>query len=115
MFYDLHIRRGEWPKAQYYVPRAPANLVLGLIGFGGSAKELYKIFHFGFGSKVIAYYPRVSEEMKRDYEVDFVSFDKLLAESDIVSLHVPLTDETRHMINASALAKMKRDANAFFF
>ena len=109
-YYDRGIRRGEWPKATYYAPRAPRNLTLGLYGFGASAKELYKIFHFGFGSRVITCDPYVPEAVRSQYEVEFVDFDTLLCESDILSVHAPLTPETRHIMNMDAFRKMKNDA-----
>ena len=50
--------------------------------------------------------PMFSE--KGEYEwIDFVSFDELLAQSDLISVHAPLNDHTRHMLNSAAFAKMK--------
>jgi glyoxylate reductase len=48
------------------------------------------------------------EEAERELGVEFADMDRLYAESDFISLHVPLTDETRHMINKEAFNKMKR-------
>ena len=109
-YYDRHIRQGQWPKAQYYMPRSPKDLVLGLYGFGGSAKELYKIWHFGFGSKVITCDPYVPEEVRSQFEVTFVDFDTMLKESDVLSIHAPLNDETYHIFSTDAFKKMKNDA-----
>ena len=109
-YYDRHIRQGQWPKAQYYMPRSPKDLVLGLYGFGGSAKELYKIWHFGFGSKVITCDPYVPEEVRRQFEVTFVDFDTMLKESDVLSIHAPLNDETYHIFSTESFKKMKNDA-----
>ena len=109
-YYDRRIRQGQWPKAQYYVPRSPKDLVLGLYGFGGSAKELYKIWHFGFGTKVITCDPYVPEEVRSQFDVTFVDFDTMLKESDILSVHAPLNDETYHIFGADAFKKMKNDA-----
>lgn len=109
-YYDRHIRQGQWPKASYYMPRSPKDLVLGLYGFGGSAKELYKIWHFGFGSKVITCDPYVPEEVRSRYEVTFVDFETMLKESDVLSIHAPLNDETYHIFGADAFKKMKNDA-----
>ena len=109
-YYDSRIRQGLWPKAGYYMPRAPRHMILGLVGFGGSAKELYKIFRFGFGSQVKAYDPFISEEARRGYEVDFVDFETLLAECDIVSLHLPLNADTKHIMNAETFSRMKKDS-----
>jgi len=110
LYYDSHIRQGEWPKARHHVPRLPRNLTLGLYGFGGSAKEMYRIFRQGFQSRVIACDPYVPLEARKDYDVEFVDEDTLLRESDILSLHIPLTEETRHIINWDAFCKMKSNA-----
>ena len=110
LMYDRKIRAGGWPKATGHLPRAPRNMTLGLYGFGGSARELYQIFRFGFGSRVIACDPYVPEAAKSAYEVEFVDFDQLLAQADIVSVHAPLTPQTRHIFNAEAFRKMKEDA-----
>ena len=107
LYYDKGIRAGKWPKATYYLPKAPKDMVLGLYGFGGSAKELYKIFHDGFGSKVITCDPYAQ---KGDYDVTFVDFDTLLAESDILSIHAPLLPETYHIFSTDAFRKMKSSA-----
>lgn len=109
-YYDRHIRRGEWPKAQYFEPRNLGGLTLGLYGFGGSARPLYRILHEGFGTKVIACDPFISKEEQAKYDVEFVNFDTMLRRSDILSIHAPLTDETRHIFNADAFKKMKNDA-----
>ena len=61
-----------------------------------------------FGCRVI-YYSASGKNHTADFEE--VDFETLLAESDILSLHCPLTEQTRHMMNAQAFAKMKKDRN----
>lgn len=75
----------------------------GIIGTGKIGQAMAKICK-GFGMKVIAYdmFPNNS----LDY-LEYVSLDELLARSDLISLHCPLTEETRHMINEGSIAKMK--------
>lgn len=109
-YYDRGIRKGEWRKAGGFAPRSPRDLTLGLYGFGGSARPLYDIFHRGFGSKVITYDPYIDKNIKENYDVEVVTFEQLLVESDIISIHAPLTEETRHVFNYDAFKKMKRDA-----
>lgn len=109
-FYDRGIRNGEWRKAAGPVPRNPKNLTLGLYGFGGSAKQLYNIFHHGFGTKVITCDPYLNKGIVKDWDVENVTFDELLERSDIVSIHAPLTPETRHIFNKETFQKMKNDA-----
>ena len=78
----------------------------GIVGKGRIAKELIKILH-GFGMKVLAYDLYPDTEFAKHYDVRMVSLDELYAESDIISLHCPLTPETTFLINAQSIAKMK--------
>lgn len=109
-YYDRRIRNGEWPKAKYYAPKSIPEITLGLYGFGGSAKPLYDIFRKGFHSRVITCDPYLPESIKEQFDVEVVDFDTLLKESDVISLHAPLNDETRHIFNREAFRKMKNDA-----
>ena len=76
---------------------------VGVVGTGKIGRIFIDICR-GFGMKVIAYdlFPA------KDSGIDYVALDELLEQSDIISLHCPLTDETRHMINAAAIEKMKK-------
>lgn len=110
-YYDRHIRNGEWPKGRYLLPKSVPDLTLGLYGFGGSARPLCRIFKEGFGCKTAACDPYVSEQVRAEYaDVAFLSFEELLAQSDIVSIHVPLNAETYHIFGEHAFKKMKRDS-----
>jgi len=109
-FYDRKIRNREWPKAKGPVPRDPKGLVLGLYGFGDSSKPLYRIFKDGFGLRVIANDKYIKPESLADFDVELVEFEKLLRESDIISIHAPLTYETKHIFNKDAFKLMKKDS-----
>lgn len=109
-YYDRGIRLGEWRKAGGPVPQDPKNLTLGLYGFGGSAQALYKIFHHGFGTRVISHDPYFASQKQEGWQVEFVSFAELLQQSDIISIHAPLTDETRHIFNRETFKQMKKSA-----
>src|SRR5262249_19787390 len=61
-----------------------------------------------FGMGVIAYDPFVSQQLARDLEIELSALDPLYAAWDYISLHVGLTPQTQSMINAAALAKMKK-------
>lgn len=86
-----------------------AGQTMGVLGIGriGSASARKAQ---GLGFNVIAFDPYVSDERFAELGVRKVDFDTLLAESDFLTLHVPLTDDTRKIINAEALAKMKSTA-----
>lgn len=110
-YYDREIRKGKWPKCKYLMPGDVRTMTLGLYGFGGAGRILHDIFTKAFGTKVIACDPYVSEDIKKQYpDVEFVDFDGLLKNSDIISIHCILTPETKHVFNAAAFKKMKNTA-----
>lgn len=80
----------------------------GVVGTGAIGARVAKIAA-AFGCRVLAYSRTAKQELV-DAGVQYVSLDELLAQSDFVSLHVPLTDATRGLINAAAIAKMKQGA-----
>ena len=80
----------------------------GVVGTGAIGARVAKIAA-AFGCKVLAYSRTAKQELV-DVGVQYVSLDELLVKSDFVSLHVPLTDATRGLINAAAIAKMKQGA-----
>lgn len=82
---------------------------LGLLGFGAIAKEVNKRA-LALGMKTITYDPYVSEKEILDRGAKAVSFDELLRESDFLSIHVPLTNETKGIIGEGELKLMKRTA-----
>lgn len=80
------------------------NKTAGIIGTGKIGAAMAKICH-GFGMKVIGY------DVYKNKELDFMTYkslDNVLEESDLISLHCPLTDETYHMINRDTIGKMKK-------
>lgn len=78
----------------------------GLIGTGRIGRIVGDILK-GFGVKVLAFDPYPNHEWARTAGVEYVTAEKLGKESDIISLHVPLTPETRHVIRAETIEKMK--------
>lgn len=107
---DRGVRNGVWRKAAGYLPPSPGNMTLGLYGFGGSARILYEIFNKGMGTRVITCDPYLKPDDIKDMDVTLVSFDELLEKSDILSVHVPLNEDTHHILNYEAFCKMKSTA-----
>lgn len=79
----------------------------GLIGLGKIAKEVAKILR-GFGMNVLAYDLYQDKEFAEKHDVKYTSLDEIYAKSDIISLHCPLTDQTKYIINDDSIAKMKQ-------
>lgn len=79
---------------------------VGIVGMGRIAKELIKILR-GFGMNVLAYDLYPDMEFAKEHQVRMVTLDELYAKSDIISLHCPLTDATKFLINKESIAKMK--------
>ncbi len=102
--------RGDWPRREL-IGRDASGRRLGLVGFGDIARHVARRAG-ALGMRVAACDPYVhaDDPAWRDHAAARLDFDRLLAESDAISLHVPLTDETRHLIDAAALARMKADA-----
>lgn len=104
---DQQVRRGEfWKKAA--LPRM-AGRTLGIVGLGRIGKALATRVS-GLGLKVLAYEPFPDREFVAKHAIELASFEDLLRRSDLVSLHLPLTDETHGLINRKTLALMKPGA-----
>lgn len=104
------VKAGKWNRTEdfCYWDRPLIELdgkVMGIIGTGRIGVETAKIAT-AFGMKVIAYAPRPQNSLAGAL-LDYVSLDELLMASDVISLHCPLTDETRGILNDSAFDKMK--------
>lgn len=80
---------------------------IGIIGIGHIGKEVIRIAK-GFGMHVIAYTRHPDEDLAKKLKITFHSLPELLGLSDVVTLHVPLSKETRHMINKRNIGKFKK-------
>lgn len=96
---DRGVRGGQWPRT---LGLQLTGKTLGLIGFGGIAAEVARIAA-GSGMRVLAW----NRSPKSAPGVSFVGLDALLVESDVVSLHLLLTDETRGFLGADRIAKLR--------
>lgn len=83
---------------------------LGIVGFGRIGQAMARRAQ-GFGMRVLVCHSRsLADEVLQAHQVEGVSLETVVGESDFLSLHVPLTPATRHLINRDALSKMKRTA-----
>jgi D-3-phosphoglycerate dehydrogenase / 2-oxoglutarate reductase len=104
---DANVRSKNWDKKNFEGVEL-YNKTLGIIGMGRIGSELSRRA-IAFGMRVIAYDPYLSATRARGLQVELVDeLDDLLAGSDFISLHTPLTQETRHILNAARLEKTKR-------
>ncbi|MBM3837849.1 MAG: 2-hydroxyacid dehydrogenase [Verrucomicrobia bacterium] len=80
---------------------------VGVVGTGKIGRITAQIFR-GFGAQVVAYDPAPSQDWAAQQNVTYLDWQALLAQSDIISLHLPLLTETHHLLNAEAFGRMKR-------
>lgn len=102
---------GHWPRANYSEGRELAGKLLGLVGFGSVGQRTASKAR-AFGMRVAAYDPLLSldDPVWRAQGILRLGLDDLVAESDIVSLHLPLVNETRNLFDRTRLGRMKRGA-----
>ncbi len=102
---DRSTRAGKWEKSRF-MGMELCKKELGIIGCGNIG-AIVATLALGLKMRVIAYDPYLSPERANNLGVERVALDELLQRADIITLHVPLTDETRGVIDADALAKTK--------
>lgn len=103
---NASVKRGEWTRSQFLGAQLHEK-TLGVIGLGRIGSRVATRCQ-AFGMKVIAYDPYIAEEVAERLHVQLVGeLDELLAQSDLITVHTPLTDETKGMIGAAEIAKMK--------
>lgn len=105
---DASVHRGEWTRSKFAGAEIRAK-TLGLIGLGNIGSEVAKRAQ-GLEMEVIAYDPAVAQERAESFNVELVSLEELLRRSDFVSVHAPLIDATRGLLDARRLALMKPSA-----
>jgi D-3-phosphoglycerate dehydrogenase len=102
---DRSTRAGKWEKSRFMGVELTGK-VLGVIGCGNIGSIVCERAH-GLRMKVIGYDPFLSDERAADLNVEKVDLDTLFARADFITLHVPLTDATRDIIDADAIARMR--------
>ncbi|WP_126993816.1 D-2-hydroxyacid dehydrogenase [Thermosipho globiformans] len=98
----IDLKNGEWTKKQLKGHELYKRTV-GIIGFGNIGREVAKRL-LAFDMRVLAYDPFVKET---DMNVEIVDLDTIFKESDFITIHVPLTNETKHLVSKDAFEKMK--------
>ena len=98
---------GQWPRTSIE-SRELGRKTLGLLGFGVIGKKVSRLAQV-FGAKVIAYDPFVPESEASKHNVSLVKQEDLFDLSDVISIHLPLTDQTRNLINARSFNLMKQN------
>ncbi len=102
------VKAGKWEKKKFK-GREIAGKTLGVVGIGNIGSVLVERA-IAMRMRVIAHDPFITPEAAARLGASLVDLDALWREADVVSLHVPLTENTRHLVNAATLAKMKRGA-----
>lgn len=102
---DASTQAGKWEKSKFMGVELTGK-TLGLIG-AGNIGSIVASRAIGMKMRVIAYDPFLSEERAQELGVEKVELDELLPRADFITLHTPLTDKTRNIIDAAAIAKMK--------
>ncbi len=103
---DAHVRGGGWDRAKF-VGMELYGKTLGIVGLGKIGVEVAKRA-LAFGMRIIAFDPFLSKERAQQLEVQVMDLDTLYAQADVITVHTPLTDDTRHLISAPQIAKMKQ-------
>jgi D-3-phosphoglycerate dehydrogenase len=102
---SVSTKEGKWDKKDLTGVELK-DKTLGVVGFGKIGMEVAKRAR-AFQMNLLVYDPYVSERLAQDLNVKLVSLDELFAGSDLVTLHVPLVEATRHLISTETIAKMR--------
>jgi D-3-phosphoglycerate dehydrogenase len=100
---DLHA--GHWERKRY-IGTELAGKVLGIVGLGRIGREV-ALRAQSFRMEVVGHDPFVTAEVAEDYGIHYMPLSELIPRADVLSLHVPYSAETRHMLNADVIAQMK--------
>ena len=107
--YDAAARTGRWHVAVGEPVRRLHGSTLGLIGFGNLSRQVAMKAR-AFGMNIVAYARHPSEALVQQYGVTFASLAEVMSRSDVVSVHLPLTPETKGIVSSDLLNRMKPDA-----
>lgn len=103
---NVSLKQGEWNRKKFMGVELYGK-VLGIVGLGRIGKEVAKRA-LSFGMKVIAYDPYLPEEKAKQLGVELVELEILFKQSDCITFHVPLTDDTKYMVSEKEFKMMKK-------
>lgn len=104
--YNVSIATGEWDREVGVPIHRLSEQTIGIVGFGAIGRTVSELAT-AFGAEVIASDPYLRPEDVREYDVDLVSFEVLLEQSEYITIHSPLTDDTRGLFDKGAFDRMK--------
>lgn len=107
--YNRNVKNRKWDPTNAGTIQRMSHIVVGLLGFGQIAQMVATRFQ-AFGVKLMAHDPFVDEETFERYNVLSVTLDELLNNSNLLSLHIPLTKDTKHIINEQNMRKLPKNA-----
>ena len=107
---DRAIRQGNWSWRDNNVGLDLFGRTLGVIGFGRIGSRVSEVAHQAFRMKVLFHDPYLPPDFVGPPGVTRINLHELLSRSDFVTIHVPLTPQTKHMLNSSRIGSMKRGA-----
>jgi D-3-phosphoglycerate dehydrogenase len=103
------LRGGSWRESDAGLQEL-CGKTIGIVGLGGIGRALRRMLG-GFDVRLLAYDPYISPAQAKEVDVNLVSLEDLLRQSDYVTLHATLTEETRHLIGEKELSMMKKTAH----
>jgi len=98
------VRQGKWPR---YAGVSLEEKTIGILGLGAIGKQLARRLA-GFDCKIMAFDPFADATFAKDHQVELASLDQVIEQADFLSLHLPLSAETRGMVSDTFLSKMKK-------
>ena len=110
---DQFIRAGKFKNWQLMQPHMGVDIyekTLGIVGMGAIGQAVAKRATKGFDMRVIYFSSSRKERAEKEFGAEFVTFNELLSLSNFISIHVPLTEKTKHMFSTEAFKKMKNTA-----
>jgi glyoxylate reductase len=110
---DQFIRAGKFKNWQLLQPHMGVDIyekTLGIVGMGAIGQAVAKRATKGFDMRVIYFSSSRKERAEKEFGAEFVTFNELLSLSNFISIHVPLTEKTKHMFSTEAFKKMKNTA-----